>query len=401
MSFFSSLFGPPSKDKFAKLVLKTFADLGVPVHFKYSKEDFSLVSSDGEVFNLHNFYAEYCRMNRSDRQQALQRWAMVQFETIAGIPENLEEALPNLRPKLWMKWSLEQLRLHQQMKGEEWSSSPVISVGKHCCLALVYDLPNAISTIAPDQFAKWGISFHDAMKAAVENLAQATQGYAKIGDGFYIFMNGDNYDASRLVLAERLQQFEVKGELIVAAPNRDSLLITGSEDHDGLMIMFDLIQKAMAEPRPMSPIPMRLVGDQWFDWEIPSSLPCYNQWREMQVQFLGEIYNEQKQLLEAIHEKDQVDVFVASFSGLSNKKTGQLMSFSVWGEGIPTLLPRTDTVFVGRQDSSGFLVPWEQVEDIVGDLIEPTDKYPPRYSVTEFPTPEQMGRLESFALDND
>ncbi len=399
MSLLSFFFGPPSRDKFAKLVLKAFADLGVPMRFKYSKENFALESADGETFNLHNFYAEYCRMNRAQRKEALYRWAMVQFETIAGIPDDVEEATPNLRPKLWMRWSLEQLRLHQALKGEEWKGSPVVSVGTHLCLALVYDMPHAISSVPPDQLPKWGISFHDAMAAAKENLSNATVGYGKIGDGFYTFVSGDNYDATRLVLLNHLQQLEVKGELIVAAPNRDSLFVTGSEDHEGLKVMFTFIKQAMAEPRPMCPIPMRLVGDQWFDWDLPPSLPEYNEWRHLQMQFLGEIYAEQKQLLEALHEKTETDVFVASFTGIVHQKTGRAMSYSVWGEGIPTLLPRTDVVFLGRADQSGFLVAWDQVEDIVGDLLEPTDNYPPRYSVTQFPTPDQMGRLESFAIE--
>lgn len=100
MDFFKNLFGKPSKDRFAKIVLKAFADVGVPTKFRYVKEDFSLVSDGDQVFNLHNFYDEYCRLSRADREEALKRWAMVQFETIGGIPDDVDEALENLRPKL-------------------------------------------------------------------------------------------------------------------------------------------------------------------------------------------------------------------------------------------------------------------------------------------------------------
>jgi len=399
MDFFKRLFGgPPSRDKFAQEVLKTFADMGVPERFKYVKDDFSLVSASGEVFNLHNFYDEYCRMNRDQQQAALRRWAMVQFETINGVSDDVEEALLNLRPKLWMKWSLEHLRFQSLLKGTEWKGSPVLSVGTHLCIALVYDLPHAMSSIHPEQLHTWGLSFHQALDAAKNNLEASTLAMAKMGDGLYSFISGDNYDASRLVLLDRLQQLEIQGEMIAATPNRDTLLITGSEDVIGLEIMFDLIKNAMKEPRPMSPIPMRLVGDQWFDWQIPPSCSQYLPWREMQMEFLGAIYNEQQQYLDALHQKTGTDVFVASYTGLK-KKTGETLSYSVWTEGIPTLLPRTDVVYIGRQNLKGIMVHWDQMEAVVGDLVEPTDNYPPRYAVNSFPTPEQMGRLESVAFD--
>lgn len=398
MDFFKNLFGKPSKDRFAKIVLKAFADVGVPTKFRYVKEDFSLVSDGDQVFNLHNFYDEYCRLSRADREEALKRWAMVQFETIGGIPDDVDEALENLRPKLWMKWSLEILRFQTRLKGNEWKSAPVMSVGTHLCVALVYDLPHAMASIVPDQLEKWGISFHQAFNAARENLSETPAKVAHLGESFFASVTGDNYDASRIVLLDRLQQLPVKGELIVAVPNRDSLLVTGSEDPDGLRVMFDLVKAAMSEPRPMSPIPLRLVGDQWFDWDLPSTLPMYHKWRALQMEFLGGIYGEQKQYLEALNEKAHEDVFVATYSCM-RKKTGEGLSFCIWGEGIPTLLPKTDIVYIGRQDKTAVMVEWDQMELVVGELVEPTDHYPPRYRVNSFPSNEEFGRLQSVAFE--
>jgi hypothetical protein len=47
--------------------------------------------------------------------------------------------------------------------------------------------------------------------------------------------------------------------------------------------------------------------------------------------------------------------------------------------------PETETVNMVR---------WEQLAEVVGDMIEPLDCYPPRFLVNEFPSAEQIARLE-------
>jgi hypothetical protein len=36
---------------------------------------------------------------------------------------------------------------------------------------------------------------------------------------------------------------------------------------------------------------------------------------------------------------------------------------------------------------------WERVQEIVGDMLQPTDYYPERYSVKSFPSAEQISRI--------
>ena len=55
----------------------------------------------------------------------------------------------------------------------------------------------------------------------------------------------DGYDASRLLLSDLVRQFEVRGEMIAMVPNREDLLITGSEDEDGLRGMLSLAAEAL------------------------------------------------------------------------------------------------------------------------------------------------------------
>ncbi len=134
------------------------------------------------------------------------------------------------RPRLWLRGTFEQLRLRSFLEGRTVQPKPLPSkaTGEHLVASLAYDWPQAVQGLDDDNLTEWGVSLYEAMEVARENLEEAAVGYGKIGDGFYSFMSGDTYDASRITLVERTQGLEVKGKLIAMVPSRDSLFVTGS-----------------------------------------------------------------------------------------------------------------------------------------------------------------------------
>lgn len=395
------LFGPPSRQKFAQLVQEAFAEAGVPERFRFDEAQFRLVSGDGHTLNLANFYAEYCRLNRSERKAALERWAMVQWETLEGMPDDVDLALPNLRPKIWMRWSMEALRLQMRVDGGREPEIALEPLGEHLGAGLVYDTPNAMATVSSEQIEKWGLTLYEAREAACSNLRESTIAFASIGESLHTSMSGDNYDATRLLLTDRIREFPVQGDCIAMVPNRDTLLITGSDDDTGLSMMLDITEKAMQDPRPMSSIPLRLDGDEWTDWLPSRGHPLFDRFKELRLQFLGNIYGDQKELLNKLHEKNDEDIFVATFSGI-RWKTGEAMSYCVWGEGVCAgLLPETDLIAFARQNEDTVLVRWSDADRICGHLLQSTSHYPRRWIVSEFPNEEQWQQLQQAELPPD
>ena len=57
-----------------------------------------------------------------------------------------------------------------------------------------------------------------------ENLKQLPQAFIgpDKGPGIYISASNDNYDASRLLLRELVEQFDISGNPIAIVPTRDS-----------------------------------------------------------------------------------------------------------------------------------------------------------------------------------
>jgi hypothetical protein len=144
---------------------------------------------------------------------------------------------------------------------------------------------------------------------------------------------------------------------------------------------------------------LRLVGDEWESWLPDPSSPAHAKLHELRLRTVGMEYNDQKELLDQIHQHTGQDLFVASFSAVQHKETGRITSYSVWSAGVDTLLPETDDVVLLRPDGLANKVEvvaagsFQRVQDVVGDLMRPVGTYPERYRVLEFPSAEQLAAI--------
>lgn len=311
------------------------------------------------------------------------------------LPASFDEARPNLRPKIWPRATFTELQLRQRIAGGKEIDVPLYLLGSHLVTTVVYDLPNSMRSLSQEDFENWNVSYYEAMEAACENLKEASVAYSKIGDGFYSAVSGDSYHSSRILLKDQIAEWDVVGDKVAMVPQRDSLFVTGSEDDVSLKIMLSLTETTIAEqPRPLCPIPLRLVDDEWEDWMVPRSHELYRSYKDLEANFLGGLYADQKSLLDQLHEKDGVDIFVASFSGIKKESTGETLSYCLWSKGVDTLLPKTQLLMLGAGQESVSICEWERVFEVVGDLMElDDDLYPARYRVTEFPSDAQIAEI--------
>ena len=123
-------------------------------------------------------------------------------------------------------------------------------------------------------------------------------------------------------------------------------------------------------------------GDDWVPWLPDVSHPSYKGFQELQLQSFGQDYAQQKEMLDKLHTKNGEEVFVANFSAIK-RPDGTVVSYATWTETTNSLLPKTDTLVLGRMGSEPQMVEWEKVVEIVGDLMEAVDIYPPRFRVRD------------------
>ncbi|PQO30810.1 DUF1444 family protein [Blastopirellula marina] len=399
MGMFDFLFGPSKQERFAQLLIDRIRLAGETKEILFHKEEFQLrFYEDGEeagIANLNNLYAEYCSIAKADRDEFLSQATRALLSYRKEVPEEFEDARHDIRPVVRSRAYFEMLRLEQQFRGGPPLNLPYIDVGRHLLAAPVYDLPESIRAIDQELLDIWGVSLYEVMEIAMQNLEEAEFVVGVVGDKLYALASGDSYDAARLLLVDHIREFKLDGDPVAVAPNRDSLIVVGSEDEDGLSMMLDLIEQSISDPRPISAIPVRLIDGEWETWLPEPAHPLYRRFREFEVQSLLGEYEEQKAMLEAVFEEELIDLFVASYTAIQRNESGEILSYCVWTRDVSSLLPKTDFVLFGDAGRLGTVASatWDKVESIVGDLMEDLDTYPPRYRVTEFPSDEQIERL--------
>jgi hypothetical protein len=405
VSWLDFLLRPPGRDQFARLVIARLQRAGQNGQLKYDSEQF-LIERGGDGFiNLANLYHEYCQAPRQQRDKVLDRFirgcvGTSEFE----LPEEFADVHPDLLPVVRSRFYLESVILQSRARGGEAVAVPQQLIGDHLSLSLVYDLPQAMRSIIQDDLDRWGVSFYEAAEAARENLEHmGNVSFASLqseaGDGVYISANSDNYDASRLVLVDLVKKMAVRGEYVAMVPNRDTLVVTGSQDEAGLAVMCKVAEDSFRKPRPISTIALRLVGDQWDSWLPQVQSPVYDKFRELRIRTLGMEYNDQKELLDQVHQQSGYPCYVAAYSARLRKDSGRVRSYCVWTEGITALLPRTDDIGLmrpshdGKSASVAAFASFERVRNEVGDLMQPQGMYPERYRVVEFPSEAQLAAI--------
>jgi len=391
----------PGKDEFANRMIEAVRAAGDSTPIRYDADDFRLVTEgeDRQIFNLTNVYREYCAAS-ADRQKTLLRNAVRSwFSRLKGIPESFEDAASDLLPVVRNRSAFEFVRLRTRLEDMGNPNWPYLPLADHLGVGLVFDLPESIVQIQQHQFDEWGVSFEEGFQTACRNLWEISlHEFLDPRPGVWESPWHDNHDVARLLLPELIKHHEVKGQPVLMLPNRDTLLLTGSDDEAGLAYLVERVQAAMEQPRFLTGLAFRLVDDFLEPFLPEAGHPQHQPFHLLRVQSLARDYGEQQELLAALHEKTGEDVFVASYNALQNKEDGRVHSYCVWSEDVDSLLPETDQVFFIKQGDgdkpemvSG--ADWDKVREVVGDLMEPQETYPERYLVREFPTAEQLAQL--------
>ncbi|UUO07030.1 DUF1444 family protein [Blastopirellula sp. J2-11] len=399
MGMFDFLFGPSKQERFAQLLIDRIRLAGETKEIIFHNEEFQLrFYENGEeagIANLNNLYAEYCSIAKADRDEFLSQATRALLSYRKEVPEDFEDARHDVRPVVRSRAYFEMLRLEQYFRGGPPLQLPYVDIGQHLLAAPVFDLPESIRAIDQELLDTWGVSLYELMEIAKQNLEDSEFVVGVVGEKLYALASGDSYDAARMLLIDHILEFKLEGDPVAVVPNRDSLIVVGSDDNEGLAMMLDLIEQSSADPRPISAIPVRLFDGEWETWLPHRAHPLYPRFREFEVQSLLGEYEEQKTMLEGVFEEEGIDLFVATYTAIKRNESNEILTYSVWTRDVASLLPKTDYVLFGDPGRLGTVASasWSKMESIVGDLLEDLETYPPRFRVTEFPSDEQLEKL--------
>lgn len=407
MDLLRYLFGSSKRDQFAERLMHRVKQAGESREIRYEKQAYQFSFYDqGElagVANLGNIFQEYDRLSEKEQEAYLGQVTRAILSHHKSIPEEFEDARPDILPIVRSRAYLEIGNLERRLRGEQPNEVTATMVGDHLLALPIFDLPEAMRTIDATRMNQWGRSLYELMEVALENLDEMTATVTTIDDRVYLFRNQDHYDASRLLLTDRIRQLEVRGQPVAMVPTRDCLLVTGDEDETGLQLLHELATQYVQDPRPISLTPCRLTAEGWETWLPPLEHPQHNALFELHMQGQSAEYREQHEAIEVGFAQTGQAGFVANYYLHRDLKTRQLHSYCVWPECPHALLPKSDVVVFMDSTHMKPLASgtWEVVQEALGSQMEDLKTYPPRVRVLGFPSEEalrQIGSIPRFRL---
>jgi hypothetical protein len=400
--------GKPSRADFAEVMIRALDQAGISKdQIDQSESDFSLKLPGGTTFFLGNVYSRFCNAPRGQRQAIVEEFvkAAASIPELPAIPLDFATVKPSLMPVIRDAAYFSMIQLMNRKNGNTKDDLGADVVLKTLAggleVGLAYDTERNITSINRDLFEKWGVSVEEALKAAKDNLWERTDPNRFAGqDGIYWSDWNDSYDSSRILLTELIYRLSVDGDPVAFVPNRDHLVVTGTNHSAGLAA---ILQRGMDshfnQGHPLSPDLYVLVDGTWKVY-VPEDKSLREMWMKIKRQRDAIDYSQQQKLLNEIHEKEGIEIFVASYK-VYERKDGLAYSACVWTNGIDTSLPRSENIafMADVENPEYFVVPWEAAASILGDLLElEPDLAPIRYRARQFPSDDQLARLRPLAL---
>ncbi len=400
--------GKPNQSDFTEMMIQALQKAGVSKNtIDRSESDFSLKLPGGATIFLGNVYANFCRAPRNARQSIVSEFvtAAASIPGLPSIPADFASAKPSLMPVVRDAAYYSTFRLMNRKNGKNGDDPGIDVVLKNLAgellVGLAYDTERNITSINHDFFDKWGVSLDDAFKAAKENLWEKTDPNRFAGqNGVYWGEWADSYDSSRLLLTELIYRLSVDGDPVAFVPNRDQLWVTGTDNSAGLAAILKAgMENHFKHGHPVSP-DLYVLADGTWKVHVPEDKSLREQWMKIKRQRDAIDYGQQQKLLNEIHEKEGIDIFVASYK-IYERKDGLAYSACVWTNEIDSSLPRSENIafMADVENPDYFVVPWEAATSVIGDLLEPEpDLVPARYRAKEFPSKEQLAKLRPSAI---
>ena len=409
MTFLDKVFsGKPSRADFAEMMIRALHQAGINKDkIDQSESDFSLKLPGGTTFFLGNVYANFCNAPRSRRQAIVAEFvtAAASIPELPSIPSDFAAVKPSLMPVIRDAAYFSMIQLLNRKNGNTKDDPGLDVVLKNLAgglvVGLAYDTERNITSINRDFFEKWGVSLEEAFKVAKENLWEKTDPNRLAGQGgVYRGEWADSYDSSRILLTELIYRLSVDGDPVAFVPNRDLLWVTGTNNSAGLAALLKGgLESHFKMGHPLSPDLYVLVDGTW-KVHVPEDKSLREMWMKIKRQRDAIDYSQQQKLLNEIHEKEDIDIFVASYK-IYERKDGFAYSACVWTNGIDSSLPRSENIafMTDVENPDYFVVPWEAATSVVGDLLElEPDLAPVRYRARQFPSEEQLARLRPLAI---
>jgi uncharacterized protein YtpQ (UPF0354 family) len=239
---------PMTKKQFAQEALK-YVRKSHPDSSYELKNDLSIAStkpdgSSGFTFYLDNAYAIY--LNEPNKIEDVLSKFLAPYDVNRFDQSDLEKKLASIMPVLKSNNYINGVKAMMQQKDPD-AKFPFFYESQNNGLNLLYafDTEQSMQFLSNQSIDELGVTDEQLKSRALENLMLAIPELRISGDTSFVsyLIADENYESS-LLLIDQLwtkETFPVKGDIIVFALNRATVLITGSKDQKGIEAITNIV----------------------------------------------------------------------------------------------------------------------------------------------------------------
>ena len=222
-----------TKKEFAEVYLDSLKKTYTNVKFELNS-DLTITSKKGDLdykCYVDNPYTAYTAEPDSIKKIIAQYVASTNDLYVDNGKISINNIVPVIKPIKYLDEinSLNKDGKEFPMITEKYNDQLIIAYGQ--------DSKNSIKYLTEDDFKKLSISRDSLKVVALKNLDKILPSIQRQGDsGLYMISAGGDYEASLILLTSiwTKENFPVDGDFIIAIPNRDLLMVTGSKNKTGI-----------------------------------------------------------------------------------------------------------------------------------------------------------------------
>jgi uncharacterized protein YtpQ (UPF0354 family) len=215
---------------------------------KFTIVDDSTVEAKIQDYNVRlsadNAYREY-RAEPDSLQKVLSRHlASAGALNTINAKISVDRIVPIIKPKSYLEGVNEAAAKMGATKNVE---GVYEKYNDQLIIAYAEDTENNIRYLTPKDTASLSINKDSIRSIATRNLGKILTNVQRQGDnGIYMLTAGGNYETSLILLNNILSKetLPVNGDFVVAIPNRDLFLVTGSKDQAGVSKLKEIVKKS-------------------------------------------------------------------------------------------------------------------------------------------------------------
>jgi hypothetical protein len=374
--------------------------------WRFDPEHSAIRHADDGTINLGNMFLEYSNASPALRKDLLLKYEAMMQQIRAETPKLWELAAKHIYPSIRSVHGTMSLEIATRKGDGKMPRTVSWPLAGDLIVQLMFDRGQSLAHVQEDLADTWGQNLESLKTRSLGNLAALPRPqWQPLGEGVFQVVSDVSYEESFLLVNAVVDALPFASSAVLMPTNRGILLSCDGSDQNALRTMLAHAERCLREnPWPMGATMLHREAGQWREF-IPtgelaglhgslirlSSAITYNEQQVALQKYLGD------------------DIFVGTYS-LLRRGDGpdSLRSWSSWTKDVPTLLPQTDLVILGRPRTDGkhdmLMVTWSALMDCCGGRIKQTAERPARFMVDGFPSAEEWQVLardgEAFVSSN-